>query len=153
MAKEITVKPHTWTPRGEALAPVRGRPTLVWQGIPDEPAQVRLVAGGQHQAVADRRAALDLGEGLDEHGTLDVAAPGVHLPDLQAGGGGVGLVPNPLAPEGLFAVVVDDVRHRLGEDVHHRERGTRMLRHQVFVRLLLLVAHRTHLVLKHFSPR
>ena len=49
MAQEIQVVPDRWAPQGEAVAVRGGKQLLVWNGIPGEPALVRVDYPGRNR--------------------------------------------------------------------------------------------------------
>jgi len=49
MAHELAARPDRWLPKGEALCERRGKPLVVWSGIPGERAIVRVVHRGRSQ--------------------------------------------------------------------------------------------------------
>lgn len=55
MQRELAVTPTSWSPRGEAVLSVRGRPIVVWQGIVGEHATVRITNLGRNRDYASFR--------------------------------------------------------------------------------------------------
>ncbi len=52
MAKILRIIPRYWSPRGEAMGSLRGKPVMVWGGIPDEKAEAKLTRMGHNRDYA-----------------------------------------------------------------------------------------------------